>query len=210
MKRDARCDPMNFEVVYADPPWQFTNQKTGGSHTSGASQKYPTLPLGAIQRLAVGAVAARSSVLFLWVPSRLKFSHGLTTATAWGFPHYQATVYWDKERLGMGFWYRNRVEELLVFTRGEVAPFRCQLPNLIRHPVLEHSEKPEAFRRLIEDSTGRFSRRHCLELFARRAVIGWTGAGDQVTGRDISADLRVLVQTPEDGLAGWSYLGKGA
>jgi N6-adenosine-specific RNA methylase IME4 len=120
-----------FDVQYWDPPWEFQNEKTGGNFQSGASQKYPTLPLAAIQQLPVASVATPNAVLFLWVPTRLKFSHGLTTAQAWGFPHYETTVYWQKTRLGMGFWFRNVVEELLVFTKGDVAPFRCQLPNIL-------------------------------------------------------------------------------
>jgi N6-adenosine-specific RNA methylase IME4 len=92
----------------------------------------------------------------------------------------------------MGFWLRNQVEELLVFTRGDVAPFRCQLPNIISLQPGEHSEKPEEFRRLIEDCTGKFSRRACIELFARKQVMGWTGIGHVATGRDIRDDLRRL------------------
>lgn len=191
---------MVFEVHYWDPPWEFSNKKTGGNHTSGAGQKYPTLPLAAIQSIPVAAVATHSAVLFLWVPTRLKFSHGYTTAMAWGFPNYETTIYWNKVgRLGMGFWLRNQVEELLVFTRGDVAPFGCQLPNILSLPALEHSEKPEEFRRMIETATGKFSRRHCLEGFARKTVPGWTGIGNQVTGNDVRVDVKSLVLA---GLAG--------
>lgn len=184
---------MIFEVQYWDPPWEFTNKKTGGNHTSGAVQKYPTLPLASIQQLPVAAVSAHNAALFLWCPSRLKFSHGYTTAMAWGFNQYEATIYWNKDRLGMGFWFRGQVEELLVFTRGNVEPFRCQEPNIRTLPALEHSEKPEEFRKMIERATGKFSRRHCLEGFARKTVPGWTGIGNQVTGNDVRVDLKTLV-----------------
>ena len=183
-------------MLYFDNPWKFTNEKTGGSHKSGASQKYPCMDLGAIQALPVGSVTAHNAALFLWVPTRLKFSHGLTTAHAWGFPNYETTIYWEKQyvggRMGMGFWLRNMVEELLVFTRGDVAPFGSQMPNIIHSPALEHSEKPEEFRRLVESVTGKFSKRHCLEGFARVKAIGWEGIGNQVTGRDVREDLRRL------------------
>lgn len=188
-----------FEVVYADPPWEFTNRKTGGSHTSGASQKYPTLDLVTLQRLAVPAITAPNASLFLWVPSRLKFSHGYRLAIAWGFPDYQATLYWGKERLGMGFWFRGMVEEVLVFTRGSVRPYRCQRPNLVNCPRDEHSEKPEEFRRIIEDATGLAASRRNLELFGRRKVPGWTVLGNEVTGNDIRVDLlRLATQKTAD------------
>lgn len=183
-----------FEVHYWDPPWQFGMKSTPTK--SGAALKYDCMPLPAIQQLPVAAVATPNAALFLWVPSRLKFSHGYTTALAWGFPNYEATIYWEKQypgrRLGTGFWFRGCVEELLVFTRGSMAPFRCQRPNILHLPVGEHSEKPEEFRKLIEVATGQFSRRRCLEGFARKQVPGWTGIGDKVTGRDIRADLRLL------------------
>lgn len=183
---------MKFDVVYADPPWEFQHAKTGGSYASGASQKYPTMALSELQPLPVQAVSQPTAVLFLWVPTRLKFSHGLPTAVAWGFGNYETTIYWNKCRLGMGYWFRNQVEELLVFTRGNMAPFRCQLPNIISLAALGHSEKPDEFRRLIEDATGKFSRRACLELFARRSAVGWRGIGHKITGRDIRQDLKLL------------------
>lgn len=185
-------DAVLYDVHYWDPPWEFQNEKTGGSFRSGASQKYPVMALAAIQQLPVAAAATPNAALFLWVPTRLKFSHGLTTALAWGFPHYQTTVYWQKTRLGMGYWFRNVVEELLVFTKGDVAPFKCQLPNFLSLPAGEHSAKPDEFRKLIETATGQISRRHCLEGFARKPVPGWTGIGNQVTGNPITVDLRSL------------------
>jgi N6-adenosine-specific RNA methylase IME4 len=184
-----------FELIMADPPWEFRNVKTGGSHSSGAAQKYDTMPLAAIQGLPVQSVRASKSVLALWVPTTLKFSHGGSVLAAWGF-RYVTTVYWEKirkgKRLGMGHWFRNEVEELLIAVHGDVAPFRCQLPNIIHAPVEDHSAKPEAFRQLLEQATGQISRRRNLELFARRTVPGWTGIGNQVTGRDVRDDLRRL------------------
>lgn len=43
-------------VLLADPPWDFRNAKTGGSHTSGAGQQYRTLDQDALERLPVGSV----------------------------------------------------------------------------------------------------------------------------------------------------------
>ena len=31
-----------YEIIYADPPWQFKNKKTGGSMKSGAAHHYLT------------------------------------------------------------------------------------------------------------------------------------------------------------------------
>ncbi len=180
---------MRYDVIYADPPWSFDNKATGGSHSSGSEQKYSTMTLGEVGDLPIQSIAADNAVLFLWVPTALKFSHGLTVLHRWGFD-YKTTVYWDKQRIGMGFWFRNSVEELLVCLKrgGSVAPFKCQVPNIIHVPPEEHSTKPEAFRQLIEKATGHFSRRHCVELFGRKEVPGWTVLGQAVTGQDIRVD----------------------
>lgn len=223
---------MRFDVIYADNPWKFRNEKTGGSHKSGAAQKYPVMDLPHIQRLPIPAVSSTRAVLFLWVPTSLKFSHGFTTAQCWDFRHYVTTWYWDKQKLGMGFWGRNVVEELLIFTRdqGTREPFLLQEPNMVHIPantfapgatvrlaaqgqlgsdldadpsmllhqtVGEHSDKPEDFRQMIERATLSTSKRHNLELFARRVVPGWTGIGNVVTGNDIKIDLKNLAATPE-------------
>lgn len=184
-------DTYRAGVILADPPWSFDNKRTGGSLKSGADAQYATMPLYTLQRLPVPAVTAADAALFLWVPSALKFSHGGPVMAAWGF-RYVGTVYWNKARLGMGFWFRGQVEELLFGVRGDVKPFRCQLPNLITAPAGKHSDKPAAFHRLIEAATGDPVYSRNLELFGRRKVPGWTVTGLEVTGRDVRDDLRLL------------------
>lgn len=177
--------------MLADPPWSFENKRTGGSMKSGADAQYATMSLAELQAVPVPAVLDRAAVGFLWVPTSLKFSHGGPLLAAWGF-RYVGTVYWNKARLGMGFWFRNQVEELLFGVRGDVKPFRCQLPNLITAPSGKHSEKPAAFHRLIETATGGPLGSTHLELFGRAKVPGWTVTGLELTGRDVRDDLRLL------------------
>ena len=118
---------------------------------------------------------------------------------AWGFD-YVTTVYWHKHRkgrrMGMGFWFRNEVEELLVGkVRGDrVRPFRCQLPNIIGAPVEEHSKKPQAFRDLIETATLKRSKYERVELFARERVPGWTAVGGAIDGLDIRTAIARLAR----------------
>lgn len=182
-----------YKVLLSDNPWKFRNEKTGGNHTSGAVQKYPVMELGEIMALPVQSVMATPSVCFLWVPTSMKFSHGGPVLTSWGYA-YKTSAYWDKQKLGMGFWFRNQVEELLIGIRGDFPPFGCQLPNIIHQPPGEHSAKPDEFYRLIETATGITSSRYNLEMFARRRVPGWAGIGNQVTGRTVQQDLLRLAR----------------
>lgn len=147
---------------------------------SGAEAKYLTMPLADICDIPVKSeIAMRDSVLFLWVTTPLKWE-GFEVMKVWGFS-YKTTVYWRKiMSLGMGFWFRGQVEELLVGVRGNVKAFRLQEPNFIQTKVLRHSEKPKEFRDLIERATTKMLVQTRLEMFARYHPEGWDVFGNQV------------------------------
>ena len=147
---------------------------------SGADAKYPTMSISEICALPVKSdIALPDSVLFLWATTPLKWE-AFQVMQSWGYT-YKTTVYWRKiMSLGMGFWFRGQVEELLVGVRGKVKAFRLQEPNFIQTKVLAHSEKPKEFRELIERATAKMPVQTCLEMFARRNPEGWDVFGNQV------------------------------
>ncbi|MGE0446330.1 MAG: MT-A70 family methyltransferase [Vicinamibacterales bacterium] len=183
-------------VLYADPPWAFENEKTGGNHKSGAGQQYGTLDQAALERLPVGAVLAPSAVLFLWavIP---QLPEAFRLMTAWGFA-YKTSFEWIKDyggdRMGLGFWHRGGVEMLLVGIRGDVRPFGYQQPGWFKAPVGRHSAKPVDARALVDACVAGFRDPHKLELFGRAPVDGWTVLGNEIDGRDIREALRDLAQ----------------
>ena len=71
--------------------------------------------------------------------------------SAWGFA-YRSNIVWAKDRLGTGYWTRNKHEHLLIGARGAIpAPaMGRQWPSLIEAPVGAHSAKPEVFLDLVE------------------------------------------------------------
>jgi site-specific DNA-methyltransferase (adenine-specific) len=179
-----------YKVVYADVPWSYRNKRTGGSMLSGASQKYNTLSLPELMSLPVSSVVDRNSVLFLWATTPL-LPEALSVMSAWGFT-YKTSLYWRKiMSLGMGFWYRGQVEQLLLGVRGKVKAFRIQKPNFIQSKAGNHSQKPREMRELVE-MCGLSPR---LELFATEQVDGWDCIGDAVDGEDIYVSLvsRIVV-----------------
>ena len=174
---------MKFKVIYADCPWSYTNKKTGGSHTSGAVQQYDVLQLAEIQRLPIQSIAEENSVLFLWATVPM-LPEAMETMRAWGYT-YKTKLTWDKDKYGMGFWFRGQIEELLVGIRGKVPPFRCQKRNRMIIKPTTHSTKPAEFRDLItEITTG-----PRVELFARQTVPGWTALGLSIDGKRIQDRL---------------------
>lgn len=166
---------MIYDVLYSDPPWNYDNKRTGGSLKSGAASKYSTMTVDEI--CTINIPSAKNSVLFLWVTVPM-LQEGLQVMNAWGYK-YKTTITWMKTgRLGLGFWFRGNTEFLLFGVKGKVKAFRTNIPNVIQHPVLNHSEKPEVFRELIEKTTPHMPRK--LEMFARKKSENWHVWGDEV------------------------------
>ena len=177
---------MRYQVILADPPWAYRNTKTGGSHTSGAVQKYPTLTPVEVAALPVSRLVQVPATLWLWATVPL-LPEILPVMAAWGFT-YKTALCWRKTgRLGLGSWFRGEVELLLFGIRGAVPAFRTSRSNVIEHAVCVHSKKPECFRHLIEDLTPGQSR---LELFAREpSDAEWTRTGFDSDGCDLRTGI---------------------
>ena len=98
-------------------------------------------------------------------------------------------------RLGMGFWFRNQIEELWIGKRGTLSPSRIPKENVIEAKTAKHSQKPELFRdAVVEAAVKSFpmlvGRPEMLELFGTKLVDDWTVLGDEIDGKDIWQALR--------------------
>ena len=78
------------------------------------------------------SIAAADCVLFLWATAPM-LQEALEVVEAWGFS-YKTCAVWSKDRIGTGYWFRNKHEIWLVGTRGHVpAPaMGTRWPSLIR------------------------------------------------------------------------------
>jgi N6-adenosine-specific RNA methylase IME4 len=176
-----------LNVVYADPPWQYSNSGLNGA----AEKHYDTMPTPDICKLLeeyqfTGKVA-KNAVLFMWVTN----SHvpdALKVMEAWGFT-YKANFVWEKDKSAYGnlaFYNKGQHELLFVGTKGTMTPFipNDQLPtSILRTAKSEHSRKPEETYELIETL---YPGCNYLELFARRQEprSSWTFWGDEANGTD--------------------------
>ena len=161
-----------FSVIYADPPWRYSFSR---SHSRDIENQYQTMTTEDLCALTVPA--AENSVLYLWATAP-KLEDALRVVRAWGFT-YKTHAVWDKELLGMGYWFRGQHELLIVATKGKVRPpphgVRCG--SVLRYRRGRHSAKPSQVRGLIERWFPAASR---LEMFARETVDGWTVWGNEV------------------------------
>lgn len=83
-----------FNIICADPCWDFKDQLKMDDVARGATSNYKTLSLEQIKALKVPSICADDALLALWVPSSL-LQDGLDTMKAWGFTQKQ-TLPWVK------------------------------------------------------------------------------------------------------------------
>lgn len=139
-----------YGVILADPEWDWESYSAETGMDRAAVNHYPTSTTAVIADRNVPSIAADDCVLFLWATAP-KIEDALIVMKKWGFT-YKSMAVWVKDRIGTGYWFRNRHEILLVGTKGNVpAPaMGDQVESVIEAPVGEHSAKPEAAIEMIE------------------------------------------------------------
>ena len=171
-----------FEIVYADPPWDYKGQKQhtgqGGEDSGGAEAHYPTLTLKDLKLLDLEPHLAPDCLLFMWATSP-HLDQAIELLKAWGFQWATVGFVWDKQRVNPGFYTMSQCELCLIGKRGKIPKPRGA--RNVRQMVSElrgaHSAKPEEVRTRIETM---FPTQAKLELFARQAAPGWSAWGNEV------------------------------
>nr|WP_321458662.1 MT-A70 family methyltransferase [uncultured Vibrio sp.] len=175
---------MKFDVIYCDPPWQFSSKRTGGSMKSGASQIYNTMTIEDLKAMPVGELAADNCYLIMWYVGAMP-KEAWDLAEAWGFTVKNMNgIVWGKETVhgkpvfGMGYHTRAGTESCLIAVKGSPKPASRSVRAFFTAPVGAHSAKPEEAREKVNQIAGKSARK--LELFHRgEAKSGWTVFGNQ-------------------------------
>lgn len=173
-RADVPLPEGKFQIILADPPWRYD---FGNSDNRIIENHYPTMELADICALDVPSLCADDCTLFLWTTSP-KLEETFEVIKAWGF-RYKTCMVWDKEMIGMGYYFRQQHELLLVCKRGDLpAPEPSnRVSSVLRAPRGRHSEKPEELYAILEKMYPRASR---LELFCRSPRNGWAVWGNEV------------------------------
>jgi N6-adenosine-specific RNA methylase IME4 len=165
-----------YRVIYADPPWQYGDERAGGNH-GGAVDHYNTMGINELKNMPIVSLAEDNAVLFLWATAPL-LPEALELINAWGFK-YKTNFIWDKVKHNMGHYNSVRHELLLIATKGSCTPDNVELFDSVQsiERTDRHSEKPEEFRKIIETL---YIYGNKLELFARKSVEGWEVFGNEI------------------------------
>lgn len=149
-----------FNIIYADPPWKYEHSRT---KSRDIENQYPTMGLEEIKLIKIPT--ADNCVLFLWATAP-KLEEALSVLNSWGFT-YRTCAIWDKEIIGMGYWFRGQHEVLLVGVKGEFKPpdQERRVSSVYKKRRSKHSSKPSYYYDLIEKCypDGKY-----LELFSRK------------------------------------------
>ena len=113
-----------YRLLYVDPPWRYEHVVT---ESRAIENQYPTMSLDEICALRVPA--AQDAVLFLWATSP-KVAEAVEVIRAWNFS-YRTCAVWDKQQLGMGYYFRQRHGSC---SSRHVEMCRCRRPALGRPP----------------------------------------------------------------------------
>src|SRR3990170_1799677 len=97
-----------YQIIYADPPWEYRDKKGDDPHLGGKT--YPTMTLSNICALPVISITHDDSMLFLWATMPL-LKEALTVIEAWGFQYITCAFVWVKVNpkgegvySGLGHW----------------------------------------------------------------------------------------------------------
>ena len=177
-RRDELQNPTNlpdgvFQVVYCDPPWQYSNS----GFNSSAEQHYPTMNMDELKAMPVKGMRAENAVMFMWATNPL-LKEAIELMEAWGF-EYKTNIAWVKDRqINLGFYVYGKHELLLIGTNGSMLPIGEKPSSVMTGTNRIHSKKPESTYELIE---GMYPQLKYIELFARNTPRkGWVKWGNEV------------------------------
>jgi len=160
-----------FGTIYADPPWRYNNQ---GTRASTDNHYAGDMSVDEICAMPIKDLCADKCHLHLWTTNAFLFECP-KIFDAWGF-EFKSTFVWAKSSFGIGNYWRNSHEIMLLAVKGGQTALSRSEKSWIECKRGAHSAKPEIVRHSIEKlSPGPF-----LELFGRSPRTGWTVFGNQI------------------------------
>lgn len=198
----SNTDPP-FNSLVVDPPWPYRNVEdnafpsdliadgTRRARKASSHIRYGSMTMADLHAMPVAEWTAPRAHLYLWTTNAF-MCEAHTLAASWGFD-VKTIITWGKVQddgepsRKMGYWYRSATEHVVFAVRGQL---RLVNPDpapstLMLHRRLPHSVKPESFYDMVE----RYSPGPYLDVFSRRARLGWTTWGNESLHGTVNADV---------------------
>lgn len=188
-----------YNIIYADPPWKYVQDKKSNNFRAVTSQYYETLTTEQLCSMNVKDIIGDSCILFMWATFPT-IQEAFKVMKAWGFEYKTCGFVWikktkksNKNAWGMGFYTRSNAEVCLI---GISKKSKAQdlikshgVHQIIESVRLRHSEKPKEAREKIIELCGNLPR---IELFARERIKGWDSWGNE-----IKCDIKLNINKPK-------------
>ena len=176
-----------YDIIYADPPWEYKLSGSTKNSRGMAKQHYPTMSTDDIGNLPVRNLATDNSILFMWATFH-NIPAALEVIKQWGFIYKTAAFVWIKRNKrsdslfwGMGAYTRANAEVCLIAVSKKTKATKVvkshAVHQIVLSPIEEHSKKPNEVREQIVDLFGEVSK---IELFARQQAENWDCWGNEV------------------------------
>ena len=174
-----------YNIIYADPPWQFTKNLINRGKARNVEKEYNTMSNEDIYNIPIEKISNKDCVLCLWATSP-KLPIAIECMKKWGFQYKTCGFVWVKKNKktnsnfwGMGFYTRQNAEFVIIGTKGKgVKRVNNAIHQIIESKIERHSKKPDEVRDKIVSLFGDIPR---IELFARQHADGWDCWGNEVT-----------------------------
>jgi len=174
-----------YQIIYADPPWDYGNTKNlNGCFWGIADKHYLVMKLKDIKALPIQEIADEDCYLFMWITSPF-LEKGFEVIKTWGFKYATVGFVWIKMKNdmsgvrgdGLGKYTISNAEYCLIARKGKYWRNSKKVKQIIQAPKNIHSKKPDEIRNRIVELCGDLPR---IELFARQQYRGWDAWGDEV------------------------------
>ena len=174
-----------YQIIYADPPWEY--KESGGGNRGTAGLPYDTMSTEEICTLPICDISTDSTILYLWATDP-KLPAALEVMKRWGFAYKGIAYVWVKTNKktpslfwGMGNYSRKNAELVLLGVRKNtvktIKPLIRNSHQIIMSPIEQHSKKPDKIRDEITKVCGDIPK---IELFARKKFDGWDCWGNEI------------------------------
>jgi len=165
-----------FDVVSVDPPWNYEGESKNITSFDAVGRRvsnpYPEMTTDEIKKIKLPLMD--DAVVLLWTTHKF-LPDAFDILKEWNLD-YKATLIWNKEKMGMGAWFRMQSEFCLVAVKGKPYWSNTTYRDIISEPRREHSRKPEFFYKMVNNIT--LGRK--LEYFSREKREGWLVYGNDL------------------------------